>query len=197
MQDSLQQALRELVDRIAGQVRTDQVIDAFLAGGVATYMHLQQTGGPAAEAARYSEDVDLHFVRSLVLHDVPVVAYRDRNGGERMLALDGSYTIDIGLRHPDCLEDAEFLFASSNGRVRLFLLSALDLAVTKTGRFQDHDRADIESLARAGLLEAEAFRERATEALDYLATDPAMVRINIDEAAELITASSSSAPARM
>ncbi|AKS41173.1 DUF6036 family nucleotidyltransferase [Wenzhouxiangella marina] len=194
MQDSLQQALQELVDRIARQVRADQVVDAFLAGGVATYMHLQKAGGSAAESARYSEDADLHFGRSLILEDLPVVAYKDRDGDERMLALDGSYTIDIGLRHPDCFDDAEFLFSSANGRVRLFLLNPMDLAVTKTGRFQDHDRADIESLARAGLLEAEAFRERATEALDYLATDPAMVRIHIDEAAELIAASSSSAP---
>lgn len=190
MQDNLEQALHELVDRIAGQVRVDQEIDAFLAGGVATYMHLQKAGGVTAETARYSEDADIHFGRPLVLDDVPVVAYRDRDGSERMLALDGSYTIDIGLRHPECFEDAEFLFASDNGRVRLYLLSPLDLAVTKTGRFQDHDRADIELLARAGQLEAEVFRQRATEALDYLATDPAMVRINIDEATELIAASS-------
>ncbi len=190
MQDSLEHALHELLDRIAGQVRADQEIDAFLAGGVATYMHLQKAGGVTAEAARYSEDADIHFGRPLILGDVPVVAYRDRDGNERMLALDGSYTIDIGLRHPECFDDAEFLFASDNGRVRLYLLSPLDLAVTKTGRFQDHDRTDIELLARESLLEAETFRQRATEALNYLATDPAMVRINIDEAAELIAAAS-------
>ncbi|MEX2498754.1 MAG: hypothetical protein WD397_07755 [Wenzhouxiangellaceae bacterium] len=90
---------------------------------------------------------------------------------------------------PECFEDAEFLFASANGRVRLSLLSSVNLAVTKTGRFQDHDdRTDIELMARAGLLDRESFRQRAIEALDYLATDPAMVRINIDEAAELIEA---------
>lgn len=186
MRENLEQALRELLDRIAGQVRADQALDAFLAGGIATYLHLQKAGGAAAAAARYSEDVDIHFGRSLLVQDVPVVAYRDRDGNERMLALDGSYTIDIGLRHPECFEDAEFLFASNNGRVHLYLLSPLDLAVTKTGRFQDHDRTDIELLARAGLLVTEGFHQRAIEALDYLATDPAMVRINIDEAAELI-----------
>lgn len=186
MQKNLEQALRELLDRIAGQVRADQVVDAFLAGGVATYLHLQKAGGTLAASARYSEDADIHFGRSLVLGELPVVAYRDRDGGERMLALDGSYTIDIGLRHPECFDDAEFLFASENGRVRLYLLSPEDLAVTKTGRFQDQDRTDIELMARAGFLERESFRKRASEALDYLATDPAMVRLNIDEAAELI-----------
>lgn len=189
MQDSLEQALRVLINRIAGQVRADQAIDAFLAGGIATYLHLQKAGGAAAEAARHSEDADIHFGRSLILNELPVVSYKDRDDTERMLALDGSYTIDIGLRHPDCFEDAEFLFASNNGRVRLYLLSPLDLAVTKTGRFQDHDRKDIELMARAGLLETEAFRQRATAALDYLATDPSLVRINIDEATELIAGS--------
>jgi hypothetical protein len=43
-------------------------------------------------------------------------------------------------------------------------------------------------LARAGLLEAQAFRQWANEALDCPATDPAMVHLNIDEAAELIAA---------
>ena len=71
-------------------------------------------------------------------------------------------------------------------RVRLYLLSPLDLAGTKAGRLQDHDKTDIELMARAGLIEAEAFRQRASAALDYLATDPSMVRISIDEAAGLI-----------
>lgn len=190
MESSLQQALHALVERISAQVRADQSVDAFLAGGVATYLHLQKAGGMTAEAARYSEDADIHFGRSLILDDLPVVSYKDREDNERMLALDGSYSIDIGLRHPECFEDAELLFASANGRVRLYLLSPLDLAVTKTGRFQDHDRTDIELMARAGLLDRDAFCKRATVALNYLATDPTMVRINIDEAAELITAAS-------
>lgn len=77
---------------------------------------------------------------------------------------------------------------SSNGRVRLHILDPVDLAVTKAGRFQDHDREDIRLLARAGLIEGEAFARRAREAIEYLATDPAMVEINPDEARALIDA---------
>jgi len=194
MQNNLKQALHVLINRISDLVRSDQVIDGYLAGGVATYLHLQKAGGKSAQAARYSEDADIHFNRSLMFQELPLVAYRDSEGAERMLALDGSYTIDIGLRHPDCFDNAEFLFASENGRVRLYLLNPLDLAVTKAGRFQDHDRKDIELMAQAGLLEAKSFRKRATEALDYLVTDPAMVHINIDEATELIEEASSPPP---
>ncbi len=186
MQNGLLQALQELIDRISEFVRSDQVIPAYLAGGAGTYLHLQNAGGPPAEQARYSEDADIHFGRALIFDKDLVVSYENSRGEECLLALDGSYTIDIGLRHPDCFDDAEFLFRSKNERIELYLLSPLDLAVTKVGRYQDHDRKDIELLAEAGLLSAEEFRQRATEALDYPATDPTMVQINIDQAIEVI-----------
>ncbi|MGY6588387.1 MAG: DUF6036 family nucleotidyltransferase [Wenzhouxiangella sp.] len=186
MQESLQAGLQTLVDRIAESIRPDQVVPAYLAGGTATWLHLQKAGGEPAEQARFSEDADIHFARSLIFDRNLVVAYKDLDERERLLTLDGSYSIDIGLRHPKCFDDAALLLSSNNGRIQLYLLSPLDLAVTKTGRFQDHDRKDIELMARAGLLEARSFQQRAIEALDYLATDPTMVRINIDEASELI-----------
>ncbi len=191
MEKDLKNALRSLVNRISDLIRAEQVVDAFLAGGTATYLHLQKAGGKPAKAARFSEDADIHFKRSLIHTEVPVVAYMDAKGRERVLALDGTYSIDIGLRHPECFDDAELLFTSDNKRIRLYLLNPLDLAVTKAGRFQDHDRTDIELMAQAGLLKAEEFHTRATQALDYLATDPTMVRINIDEATELIKQASS------
>ena len=188
MERNLRTALQELIDQIAKSVRPDQVVPAFLAGGTATWLHLNKSGGSHADKARYSEDADIHFGRSLVFDKNIAIAYRDGSGEQRMLALDGSYSIDIGLRHPDCFEDAEHFLSSENGRIQLYLLSPLDLAVTKAGRYQDHDRTDIALLAQAGLLDATSFRQRAAEAVDYLATDPAPVQINIDEAVELIKA---------
>lgn len=186
MSHKLPDALQQLIEKASEEVREGQVVDAILAGGTATWLHLQRTDRQLSEQARYSEDADIQFNRSLVLPDDLVVSYRDEQGQERYLALDRTYTIDIGLRHPDYLDNAEFLFASRNGRIRLYLLGAMDLAVTKVGRFEDHDRQDIELLTRAGLIDAEAFRQKATEALDYLATNPAMIKIHIDEAVELI-----------
>ena len=189
MESSLTDALQALVDRIAESVRPDQIVPAFLAGGTATWLHLHKMGGSHADQARYSEDADIHFGRSLLFDRNIAIAYADDGGEPRLLSLDESYSIDIGLRHPDCFEQAEYFLSSTNGRIRLYLLNPLDLAVTKTGRFQDHDRIDIALMAGAGLLDAKNFRQRATEALDYLATDPAMVQINIDEAVELIETS--------
>lgn len=185
MVEGLFNALREMIERAAEQIRTDQVVDAYLAGGAATYLHLIRASASSASEARYSEDADIQFSRPLNLHDV-VVGYTDREGEERVLALDRTYNIDIGMRHPDCFANAEHLFDSSNGRLRLYMLSPLDLATTKVGRFEDHDRMDIELLARARLLDADEFERRAREALEYLATDTRMVEINIREAVEMI-----------
>ena len=194
MESSLTAALQVLVDRIAESVRPDQVVPAYLAGGTATWLHLHKMGGSHADQARYSEDANIHFGRSLFFDRNIAIAYADDGGEQRLLSLDGSYSIDIGLRHPGCFEQAEYFLSSTNGRIRLYLLNPLDLAVTKTGRYQAHDRTDIALLAGAGLLDAENFRQRATEALDYLATDPAMVQINIDEAVELIEKTSRAEP---
>lgn len=191
MTQGLLAALREVIERVSVKIRPDEVVDAYLAGGAATHVHLQRAGGLSAEELRYSEDADIQFSRSLMLGQDVVVRYEDDSGDERLLALDRSFSIDIGLRHPDCFDDAEHLFDSRNTRLRLHVLSPLDLAVTKAGRFQDHDRIDIEHLSRAGLLDAGAFRKRAREALAYLATDPAMVEVNIDEAGDLIDKTSS------
>lgn len=186
MKPGLIGAVEELVERIAKAIRPDQVVDAFLAGGTATCIHLQNAGGEAASEARFSEDADIHFNRRLALADDIVVRYTDAGNEERVLALDRTYSIDIGLRHPDCFDDAIHLLDSRNGRLRLYILSPLDLAVTKVGRFQEHDRKDISLLARAGLIESAAFDRRAKEALEYLATDPTPVEINIAEASELM-----------
>lgn len=186
MEHDLPSALKKLIDRASLEIREGSNVDAFLAGGTATWMHLLRAGPDLAAAARHSEDADIEFSRPLNLAGDIVVHYADPEGRERFLALDRTYTAAIGLRHPDYRQRARPLFESDNGRIHLHLLDPMDLAVTKVGRYEDHDREDIRLLARAGLLDAEGFRQHALEALEYLATDPGMVRIHIDEAVAMI-----------
>lgn len=181
-------ALHEVAERIALQLREGQTVKATLAGGMATYVHVLNTAPELAAAVRYSDDVDMHFSRPLNLPDEIVVLYHEPEGLARAITLDRNYSTAIGLCHPDALDDARPLMQSDNGRLHLHILTPIDLAVTKVGRFQDHDRQDIELLTRAGLLNAQDFRQRATEALDYLATDPVPVALNIEEAVKLIQA---------
>jgi hypothetical protein len=185
MNRSPKEALREIVERVSHTIKEGVTVDAFLAGGMATYVHTADKI-PSKDESRYSEDADIHFMRGLSLPDEVVVTYQDHAGKERALMLDRNYTSAIGLCHPDAFDRATPLFNSGNGRVRLKILTPLDLAITKVGRFQDHDRFDIGLLARCGLLDADEFSKRAYEAVDYLATDPAAILSNIRDAAELI-----------
>jgi len=180
------EAMREIVERVSSRVRQEQSVNAFLGGGTATFLHLSRVRQSLALQARHSDDADIHFEQRLLLHDDIVVRYLDTKKHERVIVLDRTYSIDIGLRHPDCLEDAEYLFTTENGRAHLYVLSPLDLAVTKVGRFQHHDQLDIRLLARAGTLNADSFEKRALEALDNLATSTAMAQIHIDEAVVMI-----------
>lgn len=195
MKHSLREALEEIIERISKQVREGVTVDAYLAGGVAAFVHTSDKL-PAADQLRYSEDADIYFSRGLSIPDDIVVVYQDHYGAERALMLDSNYNPELGPYHPDAFARATPLFTSNNGRVDLKVLAPVDLAITKIGRFQDHDRQDIEALARCGLLDAEEFKKLAREATDYLATDPAPVLANINDAMELITSATRAPPTK-
>ena len=185
MKEGPVEALKEIIERVSETIKEGTVLDAYLAGGIATYIHVESKLA-GKEPYRYSEDVDIYFARGLSLPDEIVVTYKDHDGEVRALMLDRNYNPELGPRHPDALTDATTLFHSRNGRIQLKILTPVDLAVTKSGRFQDHDREDIELLARCGLLEADAYEARAKVAVDYLATDPKPVLANIQDAVGLI-----------
>jgi hypothetical protein len=46
--------------------------------------------------------------------------------------------------------------------IQLFVLSPVDLAVSKIARLADNDREDIQALVRLGLTTAQAIEQRAT-----------------------------------
>jgi hypothetical protein len=185
MKRNLRQALEEIIERVSNGIRKDVTVDAYLAGGIAAHMHVADRL-PANDLPRYSEDADIYFRRALNIPDDIVVLYQDHHGKERALVLDRNYNPELGPYHPDAFDRATPLFTSQNGRVRLRILAPVDLAITKIGRFQDHDRFDIEALAKCGLLDADEFMKLAQQATDYLATDPAPVLANIRDAAQLI-----------
>jgi hypothetical protein len=55
--------------------------------------------------------------------------------------------------------------ALARGLRELFVLSPVDLAVSKIARLADNDREDIQALVRLGLTTAQAIEQRATSAL--------------------------------
>ena len=154
-------------------------IRMFVAGGAALYLH---TG------TRVSTDVDAAFSRRLVLPEDLDVVYRDADGAARILYFDHQYNDTFALMHEDAQADAvPLLLPGLNPRIlEVRLLTPLDLALSKVSRFADIDRADIETLARHGLIQTKTFRQRAEAALAGYVGELTRVRGSIEIACRLI-----------
>ena len=130
----------------------------YVAGGAALHLYTGE---------RVSRDIDATFSQRIALPENLEVAYRDADGAARLLYFDRQYNDTLGLLHEDAYEDSVALALEGldSTALQVRLLSALDLAVSKLGRFSSQDQEDIESLARHKLVNSAALRRRAQEAL--------------------------------
>jgi hypothetical protein len=156
------EAFRELMQRIAEPLsavpKRALPIHMYVAGGAAVHFYTGE---------RISLDVDAAFSHRIALPENLEVAYRDADGAARMLYLDRNYSDTLALLHEDSYDDSIALTLDGIDPkiLDVRLLSPVDLAVSKLGRFAEHDRNDIAALARHGLISSKALRERAESAL--------------------------------
>jgi hypothetical protein len=130
---------------------------------------------------RVSVDVDAVFSRRIALPQDLDVAYLDPDGAPRLLYFDRQYNDTFGLLHEDADDDSCILELDGvdPGVLEVRLLTPLDLAVSKLGRYSSQDRADIAALAERGLVHAQALERRATAALGGYVGDIERVRANL------------------
>ncbi len=178
-------AFAEIAARIAAALapvaRAQLPVQMYLAGGAAVHFY---TG------ARTTGDVDAVFSKRLMLPDDLDVNYIDGSGKARLLYFDRQYNDTLGLMHEDAQDDSVpvRILGVDPKLLAVRLLRPVDLAVSKIGRFEEHDQRDIESLAREGLISVAAVRQRAEEALAGYVGNISGVRISIDLASQLIAA---------
>ncbi len=151
----------------------------YVAGGAALHFH---TGG------RVSADVDATFSRLIALPDGLDIAWRDDDGSARLLYFDRQYNDTFGLMHEDAYADSIALaLAGVDPRaLDVRILTPLDLAVSKLGRYSAQDRADIATLAERGLLDPVALENRALEALGSYVGDTRRLRSSITDAVRMV-----------
>ena len=178
-------AFRELAARIAASLKDVPPralpIRMYVAGGAALHFHTGE---------RVSVDVDAVFSRRIALPDGLEVAYRDEDGSARLLYFDRQYNDTLGLMHEDAQDDSiPLTLEGIDSRVLdVRILTPVDLAVSKLGRFSDQDRADIAALARRGLVSATELERRALEALEIYVGDTQRLRGNIASAVKIVAA---------
>lgn len=158
-----------------------------IAGGAAALLH---TG------VRPSRDVDASFSLRVHLPADLEETYTDRDGDPASVYLDANYNDTLGPAHEDAFADAEPLAIAGldPAKIDVRVLAPVDLAISKLGRFGDHDRDDVVAMARAGLLDAVKFERRAKEALKYYVGRPAAPRANLRDAVALIRANAPQRP---
>lgn len=171
--------LRRVQQRLSEIPASALPIRMYIAGGAALHIH---TG------SRVTMDVDASFSRRVLFADDLSVSWRDADGRARALYLDRNYNDTLGLMHEDAYGDATPLAIAGvdPSILEVCVLSPLDLAVSKIARFSEQDRGDIETLARAGLIDAAALRARATEAVGGYVGDLRAVTLSIELACRIV-----------
>lgn len=173
-------ALRALVAKIeAGLPDLDEPVKMYVAGGAAVHYYT---------AYRVSADVDATFSKRLLLPEDVDVAWLGEDGKPRMLYLDRQYSDSFALMHED-YDTAAIPCAELNTgkrKVLVYFLSPVDLAVSKLSRYEAVDQEDIRALAEKGLVDSDAVRSRAEEAMGGYVGDMARIRNSLQLACGLI-----------
>ena len=155
-------AFREIIGRIAASLAGSPPralpVQMYVAGGAALHLYTGE---------RVSRDIDATFSHRIALPENLEVAYRDADGAAGLLYFDRQYNDTLGLLHEDAYEDSVPLALEGidSTALQVRVLSALDLAVSKLGRFSGQDQEDIATLARHKLISSAALRRRADDAL--------------------------------
>ena len=177
---SLKQAVAEIAHRIdIALPELKEPVKMIIAGGVAVNFYC---------GSRATVDVDASFSRRIALPEDLVVPYETPDGKFMTVHLDTNYNITFAVMHEDYEDDAIAVemkgFVGKN--IRLYLLSPVDLAVSKIARFEGPDREDIAALARANLINPDEVAERAEEAISYCVGSLDRVRWNLRDALKVI-----------
>jgi hypothetical protein len=177
-ESNLTEALRVVVDKIDATVRSGGYegapIDMILAGGLAMHHYSR---------SRYTHDIDASFSRRIILPVKELTTqFVGADGKPSILYFDNNYNPTLGLMHPDYEQDSKEWQGIGNEQriVKLRVIAPVDLALSKISRFSEQDREDIMTLAKLGLINAAAVRDRAKEAMKYYVGNKTSVLTSID-----------------
>jgi hypothetical protein len=176
-------AFSELAGRIANTLtqvaKRTLPVRMYVAGGAALHLYTGQ---------RLSDDIDASFSHRIALPDDLEVSYKGADGTAELLYFDRQYNDTLGLLHGDAYDDSIPLALDGvdPGLLDVRLLSPLDLAVSKLGRFSEQDRDDIVALARLKLVDSGGLRKRAQAAIAGYVGDTNRVQGTIEIACRVL-----------
>jgi hypothetical protein len=157
--------LMELVIQLDQSLELTEPIQMYIAGGMATHLYT---------ASRVTTDVDAEFSKRFLVPADLLVETAEGN----MLYLDAAYNSTFALMHEDYLKDAIKVPMGSD-HIEVYVLSPVDLIVSKIARLSGPDLGDIQSLIWSMRITAEEIEKRATEALSGYVGNMSTVKMNL------------------
>ncbi|MFX4300023.1 DUF6036 family nucleotidyltransferase [Pseudosulfitobacter pseudonitzschiae] len=171
--------LRYHIQRISERTgRLREPVHAYLAGGMAVNFH---TG------SRMSRNVEIKWSHRLAVPpDLQVFEVLNPIDPDdiQIVSMDGEIGDHLGSFHPDWKQDSEEV--AHFGDLVLHVISAIDLAVSKIGRFSERDREDITDLASHGLISSKQLEIRGAEAIDHYIGDNRFMQLTLGDAIEIV-----------
>ncbi|MCE1182284.1 MAG: DUF6036 family nucleotidyltransferase [Rhodocyclales bacterium] len=165
--EGVRQLFRLFVERLA----LTRPLKVYLAGGMAVHLYT---------ANRVTTDVDAEFGSRIHLPNDLVVEVTLEDGSPQLIYFDSNYNPGFALLHENYLDDALPVDLAVEP-LRVYVLSPVDLAVSKIARLAANDREDIAALVRLGLVSADEIEQRAQAALVGYVGGEAMLRLNIQD----------------
>jgi Nucleotidyltransferase of unknown function (DUF6036) len=175
---ALAKGLRELFEQLEQRLALNQPLAVYLAGGMAVHLYT---------SSRVTTDVDAEFGARVLLPNDLMVEITLEDGTAQVVYLDTNYNASFALLHEDYLDDSIALDLGLQ-HIQLFVLSPVDLAVSKIARWADNDREDVQALVRLGLTTANAIEQRAHAALVGYVGNQNMLLLNLRDALTLARA---------
>ena len=171
--------LKQLNDEIEIQLTdTDKagLVKVYIFGGCAVHMYTNARGSNDLDVeVEAAEKLDVH---SLVV-ELDTVYFTDPVDGFSQLDLDDTFQIGITpVVSPDYQERAIALNEGEQ-KLHIYLVSPLDIAISKLSRCATDDIKDIVEMFKSGRFSLDDFKDAAKEAHDYTATPDSLQR-NID-----------------
>ncbi|WP_133469451.1 DUF6036 family nucleotidyltransferase [Paraglaciecola marina] len=154
--------------------QSNGAVSAFVFGGCAIHLLTNVRGSDDVDIEISSaEKLDTH---SLVL-EVDDVYYTDPVEGDKVISLDDTFNVGLPTLHPDYKERVIPL-SVGNTILHVYLVSAIDIAISKLERCQADDVTDIVALYKKGYFTIDEFEVLAIEASGY-SINPEKLRLNI------------------
>lgn len=164
---ALARALRELIRQFEDRTGLREPVSMLIAGGMATHLY---TGG------RVTTDVDAEFSKRIILPSDLIVETTDGN----MLYLDANFNSTFALMHEDYQQDA-IPVPIGTDMVHVFVLSPIDLIISKVARLSGPDKDDIRAVISKFAITPIEIEKRAEEALTGYVGNPDRLRGNLQE----------------